>query len=75
MCCKQSKEAPFNPYVCVPKYRSSDALPAPESFFFWEEHILQNNSFVEKDYSDVLFLEKEIYKISRRIEMVSELSV
>ncbi len=24
--------APFNPYFYVPKYRSSDALPAPEVF-------------------------------------------
>ncbi len=24
--------APFNPYFYVPKYRSSDALPAPETF-------------------------------------------
>ncbi len=35
-CCKQSKGwsfAPFNPYFYVPKYRSSDALPAPEIFF------------------------------------------
>ncbi len=25
---------PFNPYFYVPKYPSSDALPAPEFFFF-----------------------------------------
>ncbi len=25
--------APFNPYFYVPKYGSSDALPAPEVFF------------------------------------------
>ncbi len=25
-------EVPFNPYFYVPKYRSSDALPAPEIF-------------------------------------------
>ncbi len=28
----EGDEAPFNPYFYVPKYRSSDALPAPEIF-------------------------------------------
>ncbi len=28
-------EAPFNPYFYVPKYRTSDALPAPEIFLFF----------------------------------------
>ncbi len=30
--CVANKVAPFNPYFYVPKYRSSDALPAPEIF-------------------------------------------
>ncbi len=30
--------APFNPYFYVPKYHSSDALPAPEVFFAIDEY-------------------------------------
>ncbi len=38
---KQSKDPTFNPYFYVPKYRSSDALPAPK-IFLWFVRIFGN---------------------------------
>ncbi len=35
---------PFNPHFCIPKYRSSDALPAPDIF------LLERKKFTNFSY-------------------------
>ncbi len=39
--------APVNPYFYVPKYRSSDALPAPEIFIIFLFTIKRKENFVK----------------------------
>ncbi len=55
-------EAPCNPYFYVPKYRSSDVLPAPEIFFNIRRHYFYKLIKFLKNLMEFLLKLASLYK-------------